>query len=289
VGPCSIHDEKSAIEYASKLSDLKKTVADKFFMIMRVYFEKPRTTIGWKGFINDPYLDKSFKIKDGILKARDLMLRINSLGLPVATEALDPILPQYFDDLVTWSAIGARTVESQTHREMASGLSTPVGFKNATNGSLQPAINALKTVNSPHHFFGIDSSGHCCACFTRGNPFSHIVLRGGECPNYDKKSIKLCEIELTKHNLPLNIVVDCSHGNSHKKFEYQKVVFNDCIEQIIQGNTSIIGLMLESHLFEGAQDFKPSHELKYGISITDPCIGWQETEKIITEAYKKLS
>jgi len=283
VGPCSIHDVRAAREYAERLSALAREIEDTFFVVMRVYFEKPRTTVGWKGLINDPYMDDSFHIEKGLYLARELLLDIAGLGLPAATEALDPITPQYLSDLISWSAIGARTTESQTHREMASGLSMPVGFKNGTDGSLSVAINALKSVSQPHHFLGIDQNGKCAVFRTRGNPDAHIVLRGGGGrPNYDSVSVAMCEQELERNGLAANIMIDCSHGNSNKDPALQPLVAEDCAHQIVEGNRSIIGLMLESNLHWGNQPIpKDLSQLKYGVSVTDPCIDWPTTEKLL--------
>lgn len=291
VGPCSIHDVKSAEEYAARLKDLAERVEDKLLLIMRVYFEKPRTTVGWKGLINDPDMDDSFHIEKGLLIARRLLLKIAELGLPTATEALDPIVPQYMSELIAWSAIGARTTESQTHREMASGLSMPVGFKNGTDGSIQVALNALESASSPHHFLGINQSGQVSVFRTKGNTYGHVILRGGGGkPNFDAANIKLVEEQLKKANLPPRIVIDCSHGNSNKDYKLQPPVFEQVIQQIIDGNTSIVGMMLESNLDEGNQPIPQNLEqLKYGVSVTDKCIGWEETERIILAAHEKLS
>ena len=289
VGPCSIHDPEAALEYAERLKALSEKVSDQYFIIMRVYFEKPRTTTGWKGLINDPHLNDSFNIDEGIKIARDLMIKISHMGLPVSTEALDPIMPQYLADLVAWSAIGARTTESQTHREMASGLSSPVGIKNATDGSLTVAINALQAIREPHAFLGITPQGQCAVTQTTGNKYGHIVLRGGKEPNYDSVHVKQCENALDKVGLPLNIMIDCSHGNSHKKPEEQPLVFENCINQIINGNKNIIGLMLESNLNWGNQKISLNKDqLKYGVSITDACIDWHTTEKLLLETANKL-
>lgn len=290
VGPCSIHDVGAAREYAARLRRLADEVADSLLLIMRVYFEKPRTTVGWKGLINDPFMDDSFHIEKGLYLARELLLHTAELGLPTATEALDPITPQYLNDLVTWTAIGARTTESQTHREMASGLSTPVGFKNGTDGSLGVAINALKSVARPHHFLGINQNGQCAVFRTRGNRDAHVVLRGGGGrPNYDSVSIAMCERELAANDLPANIVVDCSHGNSNKDPALQSLVAENCVNQILEGNRSIVGLMLESHLHWGNQPIpKNLADLRYGVSVTDPCIDWPTTEALLRSARTKL-
>lgn len=289
VGPCSIHDPKAAIEYAEKLKILADKVKDKFLLVMRVYFEKPRTTVGWKGLINDPDMNDSFHVERGILIARTLLVKLAELGLPTGTEALDPIIPQYISELISWSAIGARTTESQTHREMASGLSMPVGFKNGTDGNIQVALNALKAAKTPHSFLGINQRGQVSVFETRGNAYGHIILRGGHQPNFDPENIKITEEQLKAANLPPRIVIDCSHGNTNKDYKLQPVVFENVIQQIIDGNTSIIGLMLESNLYEGNQPITEKVEdLKYGVSVTDKCISWEETERIILDAYAKL-
>jgi 3-deoxy-7-phosphoheptulonate synthase len=290
VGPCSIHDVTAAREYADRLRRLSDQVASTLVLIMRVYFEKPRTTVGWKGLINDPDLDDSFHIEKGILLARELLLYVAELGLPAGTEALDPIMPQYLSELITWTAIGARTTESQTHREMASGLSTPVGFKNGTDGSLATSINALESVRHPHHFLGITQQGQSAVFRTRGNQHAHIVLRGGGGRvNYDAVSIALAERQLSQANLPANIVVDCSHGNSNKDPSVQPLVAENCVTQIIDGNRSIVGLMLESHLKPGNQPIpKDLAALEFGVSITDPCIGWDSTEALLLKLHRSL-
>ena len=290
VGPCSIHDVVAAREYAARLRGLADRVASTLLLIMRVYFEKPRTTVGWKGLINDPDLDDSFHIEKGILLARELLLHVSELGLPAGTEALDPIMPQYLSELVTWTAIGARTTESQTHREMASGLSTPVGFKNGTDGALATSINALQSVRHPHHFLGITQQGQSAVFRTRGNRHAHIVLRGGGGRvNYDAVSIALAERELTAAGLPATIVVDCSHGNSNKDPSLQPLVAENCVTQIIDGNRSIVGLMLESNLKAGNQSIpKDLAKLEYGLSITDPCIDWATTESLLLKLHRTL-
>ena len=291
VGPCSVHDTKAAIEYAERLVTLAERVKDQLFIVMRVYFEKPRTTVGWKGLINDPYLDGSFQIEKGMSLARQLMIKINELGLPIANEALDPISPQYMQDLISWSAIGARTTESQTHREMASGLSVPIGFKNGTDGGLNVAINALQSVSSGHSFLGINSEGNVAIVNSTGNRHSHIVLRGGGGkPNYDSVSVKLTERALRKENLPINIMVDCSHANSDKNPELQPLVLDNVCQQILEGNQSIIGAMLESHLLAGNQKLTEDKSLlEYGKSITDGCIDWQTTETSLMKLHDKLA
>lgn len=290
VGPCSIHDPKAALEYAEKLKKLSDQVADKLVLIMRVYFEKPRTTVGWKGLINDPRMDDSFHIEEGLKIARELLIQFNQMGLPCATEALDPISPQYLAELITWSAIGARTTESQTHREMASGLSMPVGFKNGTDGGIQVALNALKSAQSPHHFLGINQDGKISKFSTRGNPYGHLVLRGGSGKsNYDEASIQNCLEQLKKENLRQKIVVDCSHDNSNKDHLKQPAVFENCLSQIAQGNKAIVGFMVESNLFAGSQSIPNDlTQLKYGVSVTDKCVDWEMTETMILATRGKL-
>ena len=289
VGPCSIHDPKAAIEYGEKLHALAEKVQDKLLLIMRVYFEKPRTTVGWKGLINDPEMDDSFNVEKGILIARNLLLKLTELGLPTATEALDPIIPQYISELISWSAIGARTTESQTHREMASGLSMPVGFKNGTDGNIQVAVNALKSAKTPHNFLGINQKGQVSVFQTKGNAHGHVILRGGNQPNFEAENIKLVEEQLKTANLSPRIVVDCSHGNTNKDYRLQSMVFENIIQQIVDGNSSIVGMMLESNLYAGSQAITGNREdLKYGVSVTDKCINWEETERIILAAHAKL-
>lgn len=290
VGPCSVHDIDAAMEYAKRLKALSEELEDTIYIVMRVYFEKPRTSVGWKGLINDPNMDDSFHIEKGLDMARKLLLDLAEMGLPTATEALDPITPQYLSDLITWTAIGARTTESQTHREMSSGLSTPVGFKNGTDGSLTVAVNAMHSVSHPHHFLGINQDGQCAVFHTRGNNCGHVVLRGGGGkPNYDSVSIAVCEEELRKAGLPENISVDCSHGNSNKDYTLQPLVLENCANQILEGNNSIIGVMLESHLNAGNQPVPEDlSQLQYGVSVTDACIDWDTTEKILRETREKL-
>jgi 3-deoxy-7-phosphoheptulonate synthase len=290
VGPCSIHDVAAAHEYAGRLQELSTQVEPTMLLIMRVYFEKPRTTVGWKGLINDPDMDDSFHIEKGILIARELLLHIAELGLPAGTEALDPIMPQYLSELITWTAIGARTTESQTHREMASGLSTPVGFKNGTDGALATSINALQSVRHPHHFLGITQQGQSAVFRTRGNSHAHLVLRGGGGrPNYDAVSIAAAERELGAAKLAPNIVVDCSHGNTNKDPALQPAVAENCVTQIAEGNRSIVGLMLESHLKAGNQPIpKDLSQLEYGVSITDPCIDWPTTATLLLKMHDAL-
>ena len=290
VGPCSIHDTSAAIDYAKKLKVLADQVSDTLFIVMRVYFEKPRTTVGWKGLINDPYLNDTFKIEEGLRIGRQLLLDITSLGLPTSTEALDPISPQYLQDLISWSAIGARTTESQTHRELSSGLSSAVGFKNGTDGGLEVAINALQSVASPHRFLGINNSGEVSIIHTRGNPDAHVVLRGGSNgPNYDSVNIKLAEQALSDANLNLNIMVDCSHANSNKDHNLQPLVLEDIANQISDGNSSIIGVMIESNLEAGNQSLSPNlDDLEYGVSVTDKCIDWSTTVTSLQEMAAKV-
>ena len=280
VGPCSIHDPSAALEYARRLKILADELSDTLYIVMRVYFEKPRTTVGWKGLVNDPHLDDSFRIEEGLHIARKLLLDILEIGLPTSTEALDPISPQYLQDLISWTAIGARTTESQTHREMASGLSSAVGFKNGTDGGLTVATNALHSAAKAHRFLGINGQGQVSVFTTRGNAYGHIVLRGGTAgPNYDSMNIKLCEDALAKAGVSKNIMVDCSHANSSKQPELQPLVIENVANQILEGNTSIIGLMIESNLHAGNQDIPANlDELKYGVSVTDGCIDWATTE-----------
>ncbi|MHB1358044.1 MAG: 3-deoxy-7-phosphoheptulonate synthase [Rhodocyclaceae bacterium] len=290
VGPCSIHDPVAGLDYAKRLKALADEVASTLVLVMRVYFEKPRTATGWKGFINDPYMDDSFKIEEGMQKAREFLLAVNELGLPAGTEALDPISPQYLGDLISWTAIGARTSESQTHRELASGLSSPVGFKNGTDGSLTAAINAIISASSPHNFLGINMQGRSSVVRTRGNRYGHLVLRGGgDRPNYDTVSVALAENALAKAKLSANIVVDCSHANSYKKPELQPLVMHDVVNQIRLGNKSIVGLMIESNIEAGNQPIPADlSKLKYGCSVTDACVDWPTTEKMIREAHDAL-
>lgn len=285
IGPCSIHDVAAAKDYAQRLKKLADEVSDTIYVVMRVYFEKPRTTVGWKGLINDPYLDDSFKIEEGLHIGRQLLLDISEMGLPTATEALDPISPQYLHDLISWSAIGARTTESQTHREMASGLSSAVGFKNGTDGGLTVAINALQSVSKPHRFLGINTEGQVAIIHTRGNSYGHVVLRGGNGkPNYDSVSVAACEQALAKANVLPNIMVDCSHANSNKNHELQTLVMENVANQIVDGNNSIIGLMVESNIGAGNQSIPANLcDLKYGVSVTDACIDWETTERTLRQ------
>ena len=285
VGPCSIHDPVAGLDYARRLKALADEVSDTLVLVMRVYFEKPRTSTGWKGYINDPHMDDSFRIDEGMEKARRFLLDVNEIGLPAATEALDPIAPQYYGDLISWTAIGARTSESQTHREMASGLSTPVGFKNGTDGSLDAAVNGVLSASHPHSFLGINGQGQSSVIRTRGNAYGHVVLRGGGGrPNYDSVSVSLAEKALTKAKLPTNIVIDCSHSNSWKNPEYQPLVMRDVTHQIREGNRSVVGLMIESNIEAGNQPIPADlSQLRYGCSVTDACVDWATTETMIRE------
>jgi 3-deoxy-7-phosphoheptulonate synthase len=290
-GPCSIHDEKSAYEYAERLIKLSDQVKDKILIVMRIYFEKPRTTVGWKGLISDPNLTGVCDINLGLEKARKILIKIVSTGLPAATEFLDPITPQYISDLLSWVAIGARTTESQTHRELASGVSAAVGFKNGTSGSLDVALNAMESSSNPHSFLGIDQSGVTKIINTKGNKLGHLVLRGGDSgPNYDEASIKFAEESLRKRKMNEAMIVDCSHSNSNKDHKNQPTVLKNIIEQKKKGNKSIVGAMLESHLLEGNQPLTADPTiLKYGVSITDKCIDWATTESLIKEIYNELA
>ncbi|MBL8447321.1 MAG: 3-deoxy-7-phosphoheptulonate synthase [Zoogloeaceae bacterium] len=290
VGPCSIHDAVAGLDYARRLKDLAVELEDSLYIVMRVYFEKPRTSTGWKGYINDPYMDDSFRITEGMEKARAFLMAVNELGLPAATEALDPIAPQYYGDLIAWTAIGARTAESQTHREMASGLSSPVGFKNSTDGGLDAAINGIISAANPHSFLGINGHGVTSVIRTRGNRYGHVVLRGGGGrPNYDTVSVSLAEKALAKAKLPANIVVDCSHANSWKNPDYQPLVMRDATHQIREGNRSIVGLMVESFIESGNQAIPTDlTQLKYGCSVTDACVGWDTTAKMLHDARQVL-
>ncbi len=285
VGPCSIHDPVAGLDYARRLKALSEEVGDTLVPVMRVYFEKPRTTTGWKGYINDPDMDDSFHVAKGMEKARRFLLDIAELGLPAGTEALDPISPQYLGDLISWTAIGARTTESQTHREMSSGLSTPVGFKNATSGDVGVAVNAILSASRPHSFLGINSQGRTSIVRTRGNRYGHVVLRGGDGrPNYDTVSISIAEAALSKAKLATNIVVDCSHANSSKNPELQPLVMADVAHQIRQGNRSVVGVMIESNLVAGNQPIPADlSQLKYGCSVTDACVDWDTTEKMLRD------
>ncbi len=309
-GPCSIHDVDAALEYAGRLAELRQRFSDSLYIVMRVYFEKPRTSLGWRGMIVDPFLDGSYEIKEGLLRARRLMLDIARMGIPIGSEVLDPIIPQYIADLVSWAAIGARTIESQTHREIASGLSMPVGFKNGTDGNLMSAVNAIRSSREGHSFIGIDQDGQTCILKTRGNSSGHVILRGGSGgPNYYEENVEEVEELLSNLGIPPAVMIDCSHANSGKKYSRQSRVFRSALELALRGRSSVRGVMLESNLVAGRQDVvmpalgklgKLGREvpgsasgiagsLKYGQSITDECIGWEETENLITEAAEKLA
>lgn len=289
VGPCSIHDTKAAREYADKLKVLADQVKDTMFLVMRVYFEKPRTNIGWQGLINDPFLDGSCKIEDGLKQARSLLLYAGEIGLPAATEALDQVTPQYIQDLISWTAIGARTTESQNHRKMASGFTSAVGFKNGTNGDVKIALNAVASAVSSHNFVSVNPDGHVAVVRTKGNASSHLILRGGKVPNYDKDSVKTVEEQMKDAGFIPNIVIDCSHGNSSKDPNNQGKIIENITEQILEGNTSIDGFMLESNLHAGNQQITGDlADLKYGVSITDACINWEQTEEALLAMNEKL-
>ncbi len=290
VGPCSIHDPEAALDYAGRLNELRDEIGDHIFLVMRTYFEKPRTVTGWKGLINDPNLDGSYDMLTGLSKARSLLLKVNEMGLPAATEVLDPIVPQYIADLVSWAAIGARTTESQTHRELASGLSMPVGFKNSTDGNLRVAFNALLSARQGHHFLGIDQDGRTAVIETRGNPFGHIILRGGQDrPNYDPVSIAMTEEQLKEEGLPPLVMIDCSHDNSGKRPRLQAHVLKSIVQQRLDGDDCLIGFMLESNIEEGNQPLKGvGGQRRYGLSITDACLGWGETASLLRFARDEL-
>jgi len=291
-GPCSIHDEEAALDYARRLIELRNRLSEKIFVVMRVYFEKPRTTLGWKGMVYDPHLNGSFDIEEGLRRARTFLSDITKLGVLSATEFVDPITPQYIADFVSWAAIGARTAESQTHRQMASGLSMAVGIKNGTGGSVQLAVDAIVAVNSKHAFLGVDFQGTASIVMTSGNPYAHLVLRGGaNGPNFDKESVEDSIKKLNASSVNDRIIIDCSHANCQKKFELEPKVFNEVLSQRLSGNKKIVGVMLESNLNSGKQDLdeKNPSSLQYGVSITDPCLGWEETEDILLDAFRKLS
>jgi 3-deoxy-7-phosphoheptulonate synthase len=289
VGPCSIHDPEAALDYAGRLVELSSRLEERLFIVMRVYFEKPRTTVGWKGLINDPHMDDSCDMQEGLRIARRLLLDINRLGLPAGTEMLDPITPQYIADLISWAAIGARTTESQTHREMASGLSMPVGFKNTTEGNLQIAVNAIESARRPHSFLGITQDGVTAIVRTSGNPDTHVVLRGGKTPNFDEGSVEECLRLLLKAGLEPRVLVDCSHAQTAKDYTKQPAILKALVDQVATGNRAIMGLMLESNIGAGNQPLTDRASLKYGISITDPCIDWATTERCLVEASEVLS
>lgn len=291
VGPCSIHDPEACLEYARRLKFLADDVSDRILIAMRVYFEKPRTTVGWKGYINDPNLNDTYDVETGMAKAREFLLEVCKIGLPAATEFLEPFTPQYLGDLVSWGAIGARTTESQTHRLIASGLSMPIGFKNGTGGTVQIAVDAMIASSSDHVFLGIDDDGVASIVTTTGNPATHLVLRGGSSgPNYDRDSVTAAQTMLRNASLKPNLVVDCSHANSGKDHKKQPAVFKNILQQRTSGNIGIIGLMLESHLNEGTQTLtEDPSKLKYGLSITDACINWNETDDLVRYAYSQLA
>ena len=290
VGPCSIHDEDAALDYAQRLLDCSKDFSDRLLLVMRVYFEKPRTTTGWKGLIYDPHLDDSFDIETGLIRARSLLLKIGEMGIYAGSEFLEPVVPQYLAGLVTWATIGARTTESQTHRQMASGLSMPVGFKNGTDGNSQIAVDAILSALSPHGFLGVDHHGRTAVVRTTGNPDGHLVLRGGNTgPNFRAKAIAQAKRQLRTAGVRPQLLVDCSHGNSNKEHSQQGGVLMDVVEQRLGGNTDIIGCMIESNIGAGSQTLAhKSTGLKYGVSITDPCIGWEETKELLRWVYQKL-
>lgn len=288
-GPCSIHDITAAKEYALKLKQLQQQCADTVYLVMRVYFEKPRTTVGWKGLINDPHLDGSFDIETGLLNARELLLWLTEQEIPIATEALDPISPQYLSDLISWSAIGARTTESQTHREMASGLSMPIGFKNGTDGNVGIAVNAMGAAESGHSFIGINEKGQVAIIQTQGNPDAHLILRGGKTPNYQAEYVDAAAADIERAGYNAAIIVDCSHANTNKDYTRQPIVAKDILFQLEQGNKSIVGIMLESHINEGNQKLTDDlNALRYGVSVTDACIDWATTESLVTEFSSRL-
>jgi 3-deoxy-7-phosphoheptulonate synthase len=283
IGPCSIHDYDAAIDYATRLASMKRELADELIIVMRVYFEKPRTTVGWKGLINDPRLDDSFRINEGLRLARRILLEVNELELPAATEYLDMITPQYIADLIAWGAIGARTTESQVHRQLASGLSCPVGFKNGTDGGVKIAVDAVKAASAPHHFLSVTKGGHSAIVSTAGNEDCHIILRGGNLPNYDAASVERVCAELGRAGLAARVMIDCSHANSQKQYERQVDVARDVAGQVAGGDDRIVGVMLESHIHPGRQDLVPGQPLEYGISITDACIGWDASAGVLRE------
>lgn len=283
VGPCSIHDTKAGLEYAGRLLKCHHDLSKDLLIVMRVYFEKPRTTVGWKGLINDPHLDGSYDINEGLARARKFLLDVNTLGLPAGMEFLDTITPQYTADLVSWGAIGARTTESQVHRELASGLSCPVGFKNGTDGGVQVAIDAIRTAKTPHHFLSVTKEGHSAIISTTGNEDCHVILRGGKTPNYDIESVADACNKLKVAHLTPNLMIDCSHANSQKDYTQQKNVAADIAERLRVGEQKIMGVMLESHLNEGRQDHAPGCDLEYGKSITDACLGWEDTVKTLNQ------
>ena len=290
VGPCSVHDPAAALDYAKRLAELRRRLSDQLVILMRTYFEKPRTTVGWKGLINDPHLDGTRDIELGLKTAREVLLAVNREGVPCATEALDPITPQYLSDLISWASIGARTTESQTHREMASGLSMPIGFKNGTDGSLEAAINALISAGHGHSFLGINADGHAAVVKTTGNPNRHVVLRGGARPNYYREDVEQAVQQVAKADPSLKrpVMVDTSHGNSSKDYRRQGTVCRDVVDQFVGGQSGILGLLIESNIEEGRQDWMQGANLRYGTSITDACIGWPETENLLTMVAERV-
>ncbi|AIN47104.1 2-keto-3-deoxy-D-arabino-heptulosonate-7- phosphate synthase I alpha [Candidatus Palibaumannia cicadellinicola] len=288
-GPCSIHDIDAALDYAYRLQILSSELSQRLYLVMRVYFEKPRTTFGWKGLISDPYMDGSCDVEVGLKMARGLLLELVKIGLPLATEALDPNVPQYLGDLFSWSAIGARTTESQTHREMASGLLMPVGFKNSTDGSLTTAINAIRAAAIAHRFMGINQAGRICLLQTNGNPDGHIILRGGNQPNYHPRDIADCEKQMASAGVSSALIIDCSHGNSNKDYRRQIDVVKSVLAQIKAGNSSVIGLIIESNIYSGNQSSElPQNQMRYGVSVTDACIDWHTTDHMLRELHREL-
>ena len=282
VGPCSLHDEEATLDYARRLCKVQKSCSEQVLIIMRAYFEKPRTTLGWKGILYDPHLDGSYDLGLGIRASRKLLCEIAEIGMPCATEFLDPIVPQYLADLITWAAIGARTTESQIHRQMASGLSMPIGFKNATDGNIAVAMDAIKAASNPHSFLGIDRNGQVIVAETKGSKYGHLVMRGGTSgPNYSSEFVAFAEVLLNKASISNGLVIDCSHANSSKSYKRQREVLLDVADQIQLGNTSVTGVMLESFISEGKQSIGAAGGLKYGVSLTDGCVGWDETEELI--------
>lgn len=283
-GPCSINDTDAAIDYGQRLQSLAEKLQDQLYIVMRLYFEKPRTALGWKGFINDPTYDNTFNIQQGLQSARAILSYMAQLQLPAAMEILDPAVPAYLSDLISWAAIGARTTESQTHREIASSLGMPIGFKNGTNGNIDIAINGIFAASSPHHFIGLNQQGQACTMASLGNPYTHLILRGGSKPNYDSQSIAAIEKKLVNLGLPTNLIIDCSHGNCNRDYSKQRQVAKDVCLQLRHGNRSIIGIMLESYLYPGSQSALSSpNNRQYGVSLTDGCLGWNETELLLTE------
>ncbi|MZI95437.1 3-deoxy-7-phosphoheptulonate synthase AroG [Vibrio sp. CAIM 722] len=283
IGPCSIHDTEAALEYGKRLKSLRDELGDRLEIVMRVYFEKPRTTVGWKGLINDPYLNDTYEINDGVRIGRKLLLDLTDMGIPTASEFLDMITPQYLADLISWGAIGARTTESQVHRELASGLSCPVGFKNGTDGNIKIAADAIRSAESSHHFLSVTKYGHSAIVQTNGNPYCHIILRGGKEPNYSAEHVAQVKQKLEEIGMPQKVMIDFSHANSSKQYQRQMVVAQDVCDQIEAGENAIFGVMVESHLVEGRQDLEAGAELTYGQSITDACIGWDDTEKMLRQ------